>query len=145
MKELNGDWLIEIMSQEEHSDEVLDLLELCELERVDMTGCVTTNIRVEKYGIELEFSWNLESEKQRAKAEHGNLYFQGVSFYENCTIPLPFGLKKGDGRKVATQKINDNAKIIDIFRSPTIDSILLEDKDKKYFFKPEYTNDSDEL
>jgi len=144
MKTLNGDWLIEIMSKPEHSDEVLDLLELCDLERVDMKSCISDDIRVEKYGIELEFSWRVKSEKQRAEAEHGNLYFQGVSFYENCTIPLPFGLKKGDSRKVATQKINDNAKIIHIFRCEMVDSILLEDNDKKYFFKPRYTTDTDE-
>ena len=144
MKTLNGDWLIEIMSKPEHSDEVLDLLELCELERVDMKSCISDEIRVEKYGIELDFSWSVKSEKQRAEAEQGNLYFQGVSFFENCTIPLPFGLKKGDSRKVATQKINENAKIIHIFRYEMVDSILLEDSDKKYFFKVEYTTDADE-
>jgi len=144
MKTLNGDWLIEIMSKPEHSDEVLDLLEVFKLERVKYKGGFTQDIKVKEFGIKLEFSGAEYSEKQRAEAENSNLYFQGVSFYEDCTIPLPFGLKKGDSRKVATQKIHNNAKIIHIFRYEMQDSILLEDNDKKYFFKPRYTTDADE-
>jgi len=129
------------MSQAEHSDEVLDLLELCELERVDMGKSYTVDFRVKKYDIKLNFSWSTDSEKQRAEEEQSNLYFQGVSFYENCTIPLPFGLKKGDTGSVITKKIHENSKILHIFRSSVIDSFLLEDRDKIYFFKIGYTED----
>jgi len=144
MKELNGDWLIEIMSQEEHSDEVLDLLEICKLNRIKFKpgGVFSEDIRIKEFGIKLNFSEGLNSEKQRAKAEEGNVYLQGVSFYEDCTISLPFGLQLGDSRVVATKKISENAKILHIFRHLEIDSILLEDKDKIYFFKPGYRDDS---
>ena len=143
MQNLNGDWIIEIMSQPEWSDEVLDLLELCKLERVEAMGDYTQEFYIEKYDIELGFSEYLKSKKQKEKAEEGNLYFQEISFYKNCTIPLPFGLKLGDSRKVVRRKIYENAKILHLFQWDYIDNFLLEDKDKIYFFKPEYTDDLD--
>ena len=145
MKEVNGDWLIKIMSQSEWSDEVLDLLDICELERVNMYNEYSVDIRVQKYGIDLKFGWQLCSEKQRAKPEERNLYFQGVSFREECTISLPFGLKQGEDRKTCVQKIADNAKIVHIFRWDYLDSFLLEDEDKKYIFDITYTNNENHL
>jgi len=139
--ELTGDWLIEMMSRPEWNDEVLNALELLGLERAFGRG-VSVESYAEKYGIELGFSRWEKSAKQK-KERLINLYLQGISFKKNCTIPLPFGLKMGDTRLVTTQKINKNAKIIHLFRWDYIDSFFLEDKDKIYFFKPEYTNDSD--
>ncbi len=143
MQKLNGDWLIEIMSQPEHSNEVLDLLDLCELDRIDMGKSYTIDFRVKKYNIELNFSCSKDSVKQRAEEEEGNFYFQGVCFYENCTTPLPFELKIGDDKRTCAQKTHAHAKIVYLFRTSTekaqIDSYLLEDADKKYFFKLEFT------
>jgi hypothetical protein len=123
---------------------VLTLLEFCEEERVVLKDEYTKDIYVEKYDIELEFNERLKSEKQRAEAEAGNLYFQGVSFNEDCKIPLPFGLKVGDDRRTCISKINKNSKILHISRAKIIDSILLEDEDKKYFFKLKYLDDKEQ-
>ena len=149
MNELNGDHLTKIMSRPEWDDEVLALLELCEEERVDLGDMYTKNIYVEKFGIKLKFSADLNSEKQREEAEAGNLYLQGISFYDESTISLPFGLKWGDERNVCVQKIKECSQIVHLFRTRTekaqIDSYLLEDEDKKYFFKLKFTEDEEVL
>jgi hypothetical protein len=139
MNELNGEHLIRLMSRPEWDDEVLALLELCGEERVDLGDMYSKDIYIDKFDIELEFNRHLKSEKQRAEAEAGNFYLQGVSFYDECTMSLPFGLQWGDKRNICAQKINDNAKIVHLFRYGTGDDYLLEDEDKKYFFKLEFT------
>ncbi len=108
------------------------------------TNGYSVKCRAEKYGIDLNFSWDTNSEKQRAEKELRNLYFDAVSFRKECSIPLPFGLKKEDNRMEATKNIHENAKILHLFRSSYVDAILLEDNDKKYFFKVKYTDDEDE-
>jgi len=100
----------------------------------------TVDFRVKKYDIKLNFSWSTDSEKQRAEEEQSNLYFQGVSFYENCTIPLPFGLKKGDIGSVVTKKIHENSKILHIFRSSVIDSLIIVAKKGGYLDSATYEN-----
>ena len=149
MQLLNGDHLIKLMGRPEWDDEVLELLELCDLERVELGEMFSKYIYVEKYDIKLTFSEDLNSEKQRAEAEAGNIYLQWVSFYEESKIPLPFGLKWGDKRNVCVQKIKEHSQIVHLFRTSTekaqIDSYLLEDEDEKYFFKLDFTGDEEVL
>ena len=141
MRKINGDWIIEIMSRPDWDDEVLELLELCGEERVELGELYSDELYIDKYGINIEFDEQLCSEKQRAEAGQANIYFQGVSFREDCKIPLPFGLVLGDDRRTCIEKINNHANIVHLFRSAVIDSLLLEDADKKYFFKPQYSED----
>ena len=141
MRKINGDWIIEIMSRPDWDNEVLELLELCAEERVELGELYSDKLYIDKYGINIEFDERLRSEKQRAEAGQANIYFQGVSFREDCKIPLPFGLVLGDDRRTCIEKINNHANIVHLFRYPDGDDILLEDKDKKYFFKPQYTED----
>ena len=138
MRKINGDWIIEIMSRPDWDDEVLELLELCDEERVELDEFYSQDLYIENYNIKIEFGKQLCSEKQRAEAGQANIYFQGVSFREDCKIPLPFGLVLGDDRRTCIEKINNHAKIVHLFRSSLIDSLLLEDADKKYFLKLKY-------
>jgi len=145
MQLLNGDHLIKLMSRPEWDDEVLALLELCGEERVELGELYSINLYIDKFDIKLKFSEQLCSKKQRAEEEAGNFYLQGISFYDECTISLPFGLKWGDKRNVCVQKIKEHSQIVHLFRYGTGDDYLLEDEDKKYFFKLEFTEDEEVL
>lgn len=136
---INGDFLVKILSRPEWDDEVQEMLEFFEEDRVIVDPEYgSEDIYIEKYDIKLEFSLFTESKKQRAEEEKGNTYFQSVSFPNDCKISFPFDLKLGDSTKTCIEKISKKVDNIRIFRFPLIDSLLIDYNNEKFMLKIKY-------
>jgi len=144
--EVNGDLLVEVLSLPEWDTNVLNLLDLCEVERISIDEEeLSIDIEVDKYKIELEFSRLLKSEKQLGEAEQGNIYLEQVFFDTDCLITLPFGLEIGDTTELCIKKIFSKTKPLKRFKFPAIYTLLLKDENKKYLLDLGYTEDSDRV
>lgn len=124
---INGDFLIKILSRPEWDEEVQEMLEFFEQDRIIVDPEFgREKLYIEKYDIKLEFTLFAYSSKQRAEEEKGNTYFQQVSFPNTCRIDFPFDLKVGDSTKTCTKKINKHVDKIRIFRFPEIDTFIID-------------------
>ena len=73
--QIDGDFLVKILSRPEQDEEVQEMLEFFEEDRVIVNPEYGSK-DIYKYDIKLVFSLFVESEKQRAEKEKGNTYFQ---------------------------------------------------------------------
>ena len=141
--QITGDTLVRVLSRPEWDDSVREVLEALGLGRIEMSGeFFSEDFYVEKYDLSLEFSYVCATPQQYERSEINDAYLNQVSFKKNCSIPLPFGLKKGDSYDVCIEKIKLHTHPLKCFRAhPLIVMLQLEDVEKQYFFVMSFSKD----
>jgi len=134
--EITGDTLIRVLSCPEWDKQVREILEALGLGRIEMSGeFFSEDFYVEKYDLGLGFSYVCKTSQQYEKSDLNDIYLNKVSFKKNCSIPLPFGLEKGDSYDTCINKIKAHTQLLKHFRAnPSMGRLQLQDKEKQYFF-----------
>ncbi len=140
---IDGNKMIEILGLPEWDDRVLAVLEEFGEERPildDDKDVFTVWMQPNGYGIELMFDDTCNNNKQRNDSE-GNIYLNQISFDEDSTIQLPFGIEIGDSKEIIEKKIGQKAYAINEYNDL---HWLLDDGEKKYFINCSFEDDRQE-
>lgn len=105
--EITENIFIDILGLPEWDDKVLEVLEALELERpIVEEGEVYAYLSSDKYGIDIMFNYDCITPLQKELEANRNLYVSQVSFKENTSLSLLFGIKKGDNYQEIVTKLN---------------------------------------
>jgi hypothetical protein len=141
---IDGNKMIEILGLPEWDDRVLDILEEFGEERPvldDDKDIFTIWMKPERYGIELMFDENCKLNQYKDIGFTGSAYLNQISFDEDTTMQLPFGIKIGDSKEIIEKKIGQTAYALNEYNDL---HWLLDDGEKKYFINCSFEDDTQE-
>ena len=144
---IDGNKMIEILGLPEWDDRVLDVLEAFGEERPvldDEKDIFTVWMQPDGYGIELMFDGNCKLEQHQDVGSTGSAYLNQISFDEDTTMPLPFGIEMGDSKEIIEKKIGQKAYSKNNKNNNKLDW-LLDDGEKKYFIHCTFEDNSYEI
>ena len=103
---ITKDTFMDILGLPEWDDRVIAVLEQLELEKpVVKEGEVYAYLSSKKYGIDLMFDYDCITPEQKEMEENANLYLNQISFEENTSLLLPFGINMGDSYDTIVEKV----------------------------------------